>query len=147
MRGWLIGLVVTVLIVMILAIAAVIAFTRSGGTTSLVDLERGTCVELPDSVDAGTIESVATVDCAEPHLAEVVAVGNLGTEGRDYPSDEVLFDEVDEACRVASPVTSDRYGLLPIAPTRDLWESFDGRYVCVAIPFGGEPATGSALTG
>ncbi|MEO6653805.1 MAG: septum formation family protein [Ilumatobacteraceae bacterium] len=147
MRGWAIGLVCTVLVGLALAIAAVVAVTSSGADTALVDLEAGTCFELPDSVDSGTIESVVTIDCTQPHLAEVVAVGELGTEGRDYPDDDVLFGEVDQACRAVSPVTSDVYGLLPIAPTRDLWESFDGRYLCVAIPFGGEPTGGSILTG
>ncbi|MEO6652213.1 MAG: septum formation family protein [Ilumatobacteraceae bacterium] len=132
---------------MAVAIAAFVAITGSGTGTPVVDLEPGMCFELPESVDSGTVESVDTIDCAEPHLAEVVAVGALGTNDREYPDDQVLFGDVDRACRAASPVTSDAYGLLPIAPTRDVWESFDGRYVCVAIPFGGEPVTGSALTG
>ncbi len=147
MRGWVIGLVCTVLVVLALAIAAVVAVTSPGANTAMVDLEPGTCFELPDSVDSGTIDSVVTIDCTQPHLTEVVAVGVLGTDGGEYPDDDVLFREVDQACRAVSPVTSDAYGLLPIAPTRDLWESFDGRYLCVAIPFGGEPVRGSVPTG
>ena len=145
MRGWVIGLVGTVLLVVALAIAAVVAVSSAGGGTALVDLEPGDCFELPDSLAAGAIESVQPIDCDEPHLAEVVAVGELGADGLDYPADEMLFDDVDRSCRLASPVMSDEFGLLPVASTRDLWESFDGRFVCIAVPFGGAPVTGSAL--
>ncbi len=147
MRAWMVGLATAVVIVLGLAIAAIVAVTASGGTTALVDLEPGTCFDLPESVDVGSIEEVTTIDCDEPHEAEVVDVGQLGSDGRDYPPDDELFAEVDERCRPVELVDSDRFGLLPIAPTETLWQSFDGRYLCVAIPFGGGSVAGSALAG
>lgn len=146
MKGSLGALLAVVVLVMAAAIAIVVTL-GSSDDTALVDLEPGMCFELPDE-DAQLIESVVTVECAEPHLAEVVAVGELATEGAPYPDDDgALFELVERACARRAPAIPDAFGLLPIAPTEQLWESFDGRYVCVAIPFGGEPVTGSLTSG
>ena len=146
MRGWIVGLVAAVIGVLAVGVLVVVGVTVSDSSTALVDLEPGDCFALPDSVETGSLESVATVECDEPHDAEVVAVGALGSEDREYPADDALFAEVEALCRDVELVEPERFGLLPVAPTERLWESFDGRYVCVAIPFGGEPTTGSALT-
>ncbi len=145
MRGWVIGLVAVVLSALGVAVAVVVAVTVSDSSTALVDLEPGMCIDLPESAEAGSIEEVTTIECLEPHRAEVVAVGELGSDGREYPADDELFAEVEQRCRLTELVEPERYGLLPIAPTEPQWESFDGRYVCVAIPFGGGSVIGSAL--
>ena len=93
------------------------------------------------------LDSVDTVDCDTPHLAEVVFAGSLNDGDEPYPPDDELFATVERLCRAADVVQSDAFGLLPIAPTPALWESFDGRFLCVAVPFGGEPVTGSARSG
>ncbi len=145
MRGWMIGLLAVAVGVFGLGVAAIAVFSGSGAGTAIVDLEVGDCFDLPDDVTAdGNIVAVDTVDCATPHLAEVVFVGSLNGGDEPYPSDDELFARVDASCRVAVVVESDAFGLLPIAPTLELWESFDGRFLCVAVPFGGEPVTGSA---
>lgn len=140
------GLAAAVVVVLGLGIAAIVAITASDGSTALVDLEPGTCFDLPESAQVGEIDEVTTIDCAEPHQAEVVGVGELGSSGREYPTDDELFAEVEERCRPVELDDPDRFGLLPIAPTETLWQSFDGRYLCVAIPFGGGSVSGSALT-
>lgn len=146
MKGSVGALVAVVVVVMAAAIAIAVTLTSSSDT-ALVDLEPGTCFELPDG-DVAVVESVATVDCDDPHLAEVVAIGSLARDGEPYPDDdEALFAVVEQECRRAAPAVFDRFGLLPIAPTEPLWKSFDGRFLCVAIPFGGDPVTGSLTAG
>ena len=148
MRGWMVGLIAAVLVVLAAAVAIVAALTAGDGGTAIVDLEAGDCFDLPDDVaDADELRMVDVIDCATPHLAEVVSVGALNTDGSPYPADDELFDLVEAACRGAGVVESDAFGLLPSAPTPDLWDSFDGRFVCVAIPFGGAPVTGSIVAG
>jgi len=151
MRGWMVGLVAVAVSVFGLGVAAIATFWESDAGTSLVDLDVGDCFDLPDDAAAdGTIETVETVDCVVPHLAEVVLVGSLADGDEPYPPDDELFAIVDRACRNAEldidEVDSASFGLLPIAPTVELWESFEGRFLCVAIPFGGDPVTGSVLT-
>lgn len=154
MRGWMAALGVVVLAVVIVGIGTIAFLLSSGGGTAIVDLDVGDCFDLPDDATAdGTLDTVDTVECSTPHLAEVVYRGELnggdGGDGGDdpYPSDDELFARVDRLCVEAQVVDAEVYGLLPIAPTLELWESFDGRFLCVAIPYGGGPVTGSALVG
>lgn len=148
MRGWIAGVIGAAVLVVAVGVAIVVAVTASGEATAIVDLEVGDCFDLPDDVsDAGELRSVDVVDCATPHLAEVVSDGVLNTDDAPYPDDVDLFDLVERSCRRAGVVESEAFGLLPIAPTPDLWTSFEGRFVCVAIPFGGAPVTGSIVAG
>ncbi len=148
MRGWIVGLVSAVLLVIAVGVTIVVALTASGDGTAIVDLEVGECFDLPDD-DAGDddLRTVDVVDCSDPHLAEVVSDGVLNPDDAPYPDDDELFDLVERSCRAASVVESEAFGLLPIAPTPELWASFEGRFLCVAIPFGGQPVTGSIVSG
>lgn len=148
MRGWMVGLIAAVLVALAIGVAIVAALTTSGDGTALVDLDAGDCFDVSDdNAEADDIVAVDVIDCATPHLAEVVSVGELGTDGAPYPADDELFAMVEAACRAERVVESDAFGLLPIAPTPDLWASFDGWFVCVAIPYGGVPVTGSIVAG
>lgn len=148
MRGWMVGLVAAVLLVIAVGVAIVVALTSSGAGTAIVDLEVGDCFDLPDDAsEADELRTVDVVDCATPHLAEVVSGGELNTDDAPYPDDDELFELVERSCRAAGVVDSEAFGLLPVAPTPELWASFDGRFLCVAIPFGGEPVTGSIVAG
>ena len=142
-----VGLIAVVVSALGIGVAAIAVITSSGDDTSIVDLEVGDCFDLPEGDDDGTLEAVDTVDCAAPHLAEVVFVGSLNTDDQPYPPDVELFAAVERACRRAGVVDSQAFGLLPIAPTPELWASFEGRFLCVATPFGGDPVTGSARSG
>lgn len=147
------GVVVAVAVVSVI----VIGVLSSNDRVAIAELELGDCFELPEpsESDVDTIETVVTIPCDEPHLAEVVGVGELDAsadgengETNDYPLESDLFDEVDDRCRAAQlDVDMDAFGLLPVIPTEARWERGDRSYLCVAIPFGGEPTTGSALTG
>ncbi len=147
MRGWMVGLVGAALLVVIGGVAVVVALTASDDGTPIVELEVGDCFDLPDDVADEELRSVDLVDCATPHLAEVVSDGLLDTDDTPYPDDDELFTMVEQECRAAGVVESEAFGLLPIAPSPELWASFDGRFLCVAIPFGGVPVTGSLVSG
>ena len=41
------------------------------------------------------------------------------------------------------PALVERFGILPVVSNEASWESFRGRYVCVAIPYGGGTTDGS----
>jgi hypothetical protein len=149
MRGWTVGLIGAALLVVAVGAAVVAALTSSDDGTSIVELAVGDCFDLPDDAsDADQLRSVDVVDCTTPHHAEVVSDGVLNADDAPYPDgDDELFDMVERACRAAGVVESDAFGLLPIAPTPELWASFDGRFLCVAIPFGGAAVTGSLVAG
>ena len=148
MRGWMVGLIGVALLVVIAGAAVLAAIGASDDGTTIVELEVGDCFDLPeDAADAEQLRSVEVVDCSKPHEAEVVSDGTLDTDEAAYPDDDELFVMVERACRDAGVVESDAFGLLPIAPSPELWESFDGRFLCVAVPFGGEPVTGSIIAG
>jgi hypothetical protein len=148
MRGWMVGLIAAVLLVIAAGVAIVAALTGSGDDTAIVDLVVGDCFDLPDDIsDTDELRSVDTVPCDTPHLAEVVSDGELNPDDAPYPADDELFDLVERACRAAGVVDSAAFGLLPVAPSPELWASFEGRFLCVAIPFGGEPVTGSIVAG
>ncbi len=147
MRGWVAAVVAVALAVVVLGVAVIAVVAGSSGSTPLVELEVGDCFDLPADGSDDTVAEVDLIDCEEPHLAEVVFAGSLNEGDDPYPPDDELFAAVELACRRADVVASDDYGLLPIAPTPELWASFDGRFLCVAVPFGGQPVTGSARSG
>ena len=117
----------------------------------IFDLEIGQCFDEPAAWSEGggsEVEGVDVVDCAEPHDAEVVGAGALNPDGSaEYPSDEELFAVIDAACSQVEGVPLDRFGLIPVAPTAATWSALDGRYLCVALPYGGEPTAGSIVDG
>ncbi len=144
-RSGLLGLMMAVTAIATVAIAVILIATSSSETT-IVDLLPGTCFDLDADGDEGELDAVDTTSCDEPHEAEAVAVGDLNPDGgRPYPDDDELFATIEERC--AGALDDDRFGLVPVAPTRATWESQRGRYVCVAIPFGGGTTVGSITAG
>ena len=153
MKGWGLALIATAAAIAVLGVGLV-ALVTSTSKTALLDLEVGECFVLPgsDGADAasGDVDVVATVDvvdCDEPHDAEVVGVGDLNPDGDlDYPPDQELFAIVDRRCAAVDDPPTDRFGVVPIAPTERSWSSLDGRFLCIAVPFGGGMVTGSIAT-
>jgi hypothetical protein len=145
-RGWLVALLATVTAVVLVGVLAIVALT-SGGDTLVLDLDVGECFDLPDDMSQATLETVATVDCDDAHEAEVFADGDLNPD-RDvpYPGEQQLFSTADRECAVAlsdRPELVDRFGILPVVANQASWDSFQGRFVCVAIPYGGGTTVGS----
>ncbi len=135
------------LFVSLVAVALVVGvfLAMSGDSTSVFDLHQGECFVLPIAVDDTSLDEVEPVACTEPHDAEVVLTGQLNeAQDRDYPSDESLFAEIDAAC-AAVPIP-DQFGMLPIAPDEASWQPLGGRFLCVAVPFGGGTVTNPVST-
>jgi hypothetical protein len=126
----------------------VILFATASGQTLVLDLEVGQCFDLDLDRGDSEVRLVTAIGCDDPHEAEVVARGDLAPDGDERPDDEALFALVDARCAAAlseRPALLERFGILPVAADERTWESFDGRYVCVAIPYGGGTTIGSAL--
>ena len=151
MRGWIAALGVAVIAAVALG-ALLLVIATSSGDTLVLDLEPGECFALADDDGSDALATVDTVSCDEPHEAEAVAVGELnpadGAEVVPRAVDDVLFEQVDARCAAAlvdRPDLLERFGILPVAADEASWDEYDGRYVCVAIPYGGGTTTGSAL--
>jgi hypothetical protein len=145
-RGWVLALLATVVVAAGLAALTIVVLT-SDDQTLVLDLETGDCFELPDELDDSTISQVATVNCADPHQAEVFATGFRNPD-RDlpYPAGEELFRAVDAECAAVLseiPGAADRFGILPVIADEASWDAYRGRYVCVAVPYGGGAVSGS----
>ncbi len=152
---WVLGVSATVVAIVMVAVIAFVVVTRSADT-ALVDLELGDCfdLELGSAADRDErttieiVERVDLVDCAAAHDAEVVLVGELNPDGdREYPTDAAMFDEIDRRCAVAADAVGERFGILPFAPSQASWDRLEGRFHCVALPFGGGTTTGSLVGG
>ncbi len=150
---WTLGVSATVIAIVVVAALALVVVTRSPGT-ALVDLELGDCFEL--SIDAAPderatiqiVERVDVVECSVAHDAEVVLVGELNADGdREYPTDASMFEEIDRRCAEAADTVGDRFGILPFAPSEAAWDRRNGRFHCVAVPFGGGTTRGSLVVG
>jgi len=95
-----------------------------------------------------TISKIDTINCAQPHEAEVFGTGELNPD-RDQPyptDDQQTFARVESQCSALladRPDVVQRFGVLPVVADEHSWNSFRGRYVCVAIPYGGGTTTGS----
>ena len=147
MKGWIVGLIAVVIVAVALATAAAVLL-RPGGDTIVLDLDAGDCFQVPDDIADATISKIDTVDCDKLHEAEVFATGELNPDrDQPYPDDErQLFAQVDSKCAAVladQPDIAQRFGVLPVVADEKSWSSFRGRYVCVAIPYGGGTTDGS----
>jgi hypothetical protein len=144
-RGW--ASAILVLAIGAFGIAALAIVLISTNDTVVVELDAGDCFELPDDID-DRIGTVDTTDCDDPHEAEVVATGELDP-GRDldYPPGDESVTMADRRCtaEVDDPAIVTDFGILPVVADEGAWEPLAGRYVCVAIPYGGGTTTGSLL--
>ena len=114
------------------------------------NLQVGDCFDEP----VGTQDTVADVEnrqCAEPHDAEVVFVGDYAPESETYPGDEQLRAFFDTACTPAfnaytglDYVTDPTYEMSAYTPTLDGWnDNGDRRVICYAVRLDGEQSSGS----
>ena len=147
MRGWVVGLLFVVLLVVGGAVAIIAAIVGSASSTAIVDLEVGDCFDLPPEDARDRFETVDLIGCDEPHQVEVVVVVDLNPdEDLPYPPDDELFPIAQQRCRAAvDSVPLDRFGLVPLAPTEDTWNGAAGRLSCLALPMGGGTTIGSLV--
>jgi hypothetical protein len=147
MKPWIVGLVAVVLLALALAVAAALLL-RPGGDEIILDLEAGDCFQVPDEIANSKISEIETVSCDASHEAEVFATGELNPErDQPYPEDEQqTFARVESRCAAVLAGEDDlerEFGVLPVVADETSWDSFRGRYVCVAIPYGGGTTEGS----
>lgn len=141
---------VALVVAAVVTIAAVLSLSND---TSWTDLDTGDCFDLANAIadaagDLAAVTAVDTVECTEPHDAQVVATGELNSDGvQPYPSDDELFATIDRACAslVADTLDPGTYGIVPIAPDERTWNQRAGRFACIAVVVGGGTVTTSAL--
>lgn len=151
MRTFFVAVVCAALVVGATGAVIAVVVAMSGSGTSIFELSPGDCFDLPEfGPDGGRPaewRAVDEVDCADPHTVEVLVTGQLDPDQqRPLPGDADLFGEVGTACAAGQGAADELgYGLLPIIPNAAVWEPRGGPYLCVAIPYGGDPRAGSIL--
>ena len=145
-RNW--ALAIVLLVIGAFGVAALAIVIVNTNDKVVVELDRGDCFELPDDID-DEIGVVETTDCDDPHEAEVVATGELNPDrDQDYPAGDESVTAADRRCATDladSPAILADYGILPVVANEEAWDPLAGRYVCVAIPYGGGTTTGTVL--
>lgn len=139
------GVVLGVLGLVVAVVFWIVVATEIAGTTAVGDLEVGDCVELPE--DGEEISRIETFDCAEPHPAEVIAVGDLREGDEDFPGTGEVNERAARDCidefedYVGIPYGDSVFELFPITPIEENWDR-DSEYICLAFE-PGEDLTGS----
>jgi hypothetical protein len=93
--GWILGLIGLVIGASFVTAAVLGAFDDDD--VALSDLEVGMCANLADL--EGEVSSVPTVDCTEPHDAELTFIGQLNADGvAEYPGVSEVRATVEQEC-------------------------------------------------
>lgn len=127
-------------LVLIIGVGVYLALDRGG--VDVAEVGVGECVaEVPDSSRVSTLH---TVDCAEPHRGEVVAV--IALPDGDHPGRPVLEDQLRQCgpalTDYAPAAAQDRtVELFVLAPSEESWDRGHRAVTCIAITDG--PRTGS----
>ena len=141
--GWILGAFgIAGFVAMIVGIAATGGFEFD--EVSVLDLDVGDCVDLPD--DTGLFDEISELtarECDEPHDAEVFLVDELAIDSDEYPGVETVTTEVDAMC--SGPAFEDYVGTAHadseldtflLYPTEQTWDD-DRGFVCMAITVDG----------
>jgi hypothetical protein len=122
------------------------------GDTSVYDLTVGDCFDDPTmlSDELVEVESVDSVDCDEPHGAEVYAVVELPQgDGAPFPGDTEVAKAADELCLaefdgyVGAAYEDSALYYNYYLPIEESWAEGDRMVTCLLLDFDGAPLTGS----
>lgn len=125
------------------ALLAVLVPGVSGCTAGASDpfqLRVGEC--LPTADTSGLVEEIETVDCAEPHAAEVFHSIAVQESGSDYPGKEELQRQAGGCAAffkgfVGKPYDESDLEITYFHPTPESWKQGDRQILCiVAVPTG-----------
>ncbi len=117
------------------------------------DIEPATTIAVGDCIATlppeGTVidDDLDTVDCAVPHEAEVIAMGNLNPGSEPFPGDTEVAMLVEERCLdafatfVGMEYSQSVLEVYYVQPSELGWKIVDGEYTCMVY----EP--GKAITG
>jgi hypothetical protein len=102
------------------------------GDDEVPTAEVGDCVQ-ESELTGGSIDEISTVDCDDPHYAELIAKFDL--DGDDFPGAAAVGTDAQEGCAtrfedyVGIDYASSIYFLAPVTPTEETWERADDREV------------------
>ena len=140
-----IGAVVGLVLLVVLGLGMVLLVLSASNRTSWTDLKIGMCIDLSAPLQEGDVEALYAVDVvscpgpldSEEVVGEVIDVGDLNPgASAPYPSEDDLVATVDAIC-ASLAYDRDRFGVLPIMPDERTWVDRGGRYVCLAVAYGG----------
>jgi len=122
--------------------------TREPGTWAWKQLFGGECL---DPFPGAWAESFDVVDCAAPHAAQLVAVGDLAaTAGSTFPGVEEAAALTETACSAQGVLDLTAAGAYPniqlsvsYAPTQEQWDAGNTAYYCFVSLADATPITGS----
>ncbi|MDN4478739.1 septum formation family protein [Demequina sp. SYSU T00039] len=141
-----------------IALASVLALTLAGcsslfGTTeedvAAMQLATGQCIEHLDDLsgvadgEEGEVGVLPTVDCAEPHEAEVYYAAD--TTAAEYT--DGILTEADQTCYdafgtfVGLSYDESRLSLFSLYPSQDTWDAGDRQIACLITGDQGETFT------
>lgn len=122
------------------------------GTLTVDELAVGDCFldPLREGQIEGTVATIETVACSQPHDAEVYATLDHPAEaGQTFIGGEAMSEFADEGCReafepaIGRAYEESRFDIATIVPTRRSWSEGDREVTCWALPGDGEPLTGT----
>lgn len=121
---------------------------REPGTWAWNELFGGECV---DPFPGAWAENFDVVDCATPHAAQLVAVGDLAAAiSNTYPGAEEAGAVVDGLCSAKGVLDLSAAGAYPnmqistaFAPTQEEWDAGNTSYYCFVSLADASPITGS----
>lgn len=117
---------------------------------NVFSLDEGTCFQEPDN--ALEVAEVETVDCDDPHFAEVFHSQDVDSEGDDFPGASVISEQVSEACQgpafeAFTGVAYEQdavFDVFPLSPSEESWDAGDREITCSVVSLAGDQLTGSA---
>ncbi|MDP2291167.1 MAG: DUF4190 domain-containing protein [Actinomycetota bacterium] len=113
--------------------------------TTSIDV--GDCVESLPPEGIVVVDDLDTVDCAVPHEAQVIAMGNLNPGSEPFPGDNEVAVLVEERCLeafaefVGMEYSQSVLEVFYVQPNELGWKIVDGEYTCMVY----EP--GKSVTG
>lgn len=122
--------------------------TREPGTWAWNQLFGGECI---DPFPGAWAESFDVVDCATPHAAQLVAVGDLAElSGGVFPGVDQAATLTETACSAEGVLDLTLAGVYPnlqvsvaYAPTQEQWDAGETSYYCFVSLADATPITGS----
>jgi hypothetical protein len=130
----------------VVVMATGLVVVACGTDVAANDAEVGQCT---DQDLTGSVGEIDSVDCAEPHVAEVFALFDL--DGDEYPGTAEVQRLALEGCTgsrfedyVGLPYAESEIFAGPLVPTEETWNEADDRTViCFAGSEDGSPTEGS----
>jgi len=133
----------------VLPFVAIVVYGVTSGLTSDSDIVEADEIEVGDCIaeipHEGSVETVETVDCQQPHAGEVFA--QLAVPDGDFPGEGAIVERYVSKCELALASNSttaaqdESISLVYLRPTKETWERGDRAVHCIAVTL--PPRSGS----